>query len=290
MPSAARSFVPCGLARLSGRYPGIRFRLLDGSETSPVYDTIVRMAQDFSMRYPLVDGQGNFGSVDGDSAAAMRYTEVRMERITEELLADLDKDTVDFTPNYDDSLTEPAVMPSRIPNLLINGSTGIAVGMATNIPPHNLGEVCDALVALIEQPELTVDELMRFIPGPDFPTAGFICGQSAIRSAYHEGRYYVGETGQDTSKVLSTLAHDVLDYLAELAAIPDDAPLTQQRAMVAAELMGSVYWRLLQKLERRRFDVFGPKPTRLNKGQKCLLILRTMCRFISGAMSPNYGA
>ncbi len=153
-----------------------------------VYDTLVRMAQDFSLRYPLVDGQGNFGSVDGDPPAAMRYTEVRMARIASELLADLEKETVDFAPNYDDSLREPIVMPARIPNLLINGSAGIAVGMATNIPPHNLGEILDAVVALIHNPELTVDELMQFVPGPDFPTAGFIHGRHAIREAYHGGK------------------------------------------------------------------------------------------------------
>jgi DNA gyrase subunit A len=153
-----------------------------------VYDTIVRMAQDFSMRYPLVDGQGNFGSVDGDPPAAMRYTEIRMARIAAELLADLDKETVDFVPNYDDTLKEPVVLPARIPNLLVNGSSGIAVGMATNIPPHNLGEVCDALIALIQNPALSVDELMQFVPGPDFPTAGFIHGRAAIRDAYTTGK------------------------------------------------------------------------------------------------------
>ena len=153
-----------------------------------VYDTIVRMAQDFSMRYPLVDGQGNFGSVDGDPPAAMRYTEIRMARIAGELLADLDKETVDFVPNYDDTLKEPVVLPARIPNLLVNGSSGIAVGMATNIPPHNLGEVVDALVALIQNPNLTVADLMQYIPGPDFPTAGFIHGRQAIRDAYTTGK------------------------------------------------------------------------------------------------------
>jgi DNA gyrase subunit A len=153
-----------------------------------VYDTIVRMAQDFSMRYPLVDGQGNFGSVDGDPAAAMRYTEIRMARIASELLADLDKETVDFTANYDDTLKEPVVLPARIPNLLINGSSGIAVGMATNIPPHNLAEVVDALVALIANPDLGIAELMEYIPGPDFPTAGFIHGRAAIREAYQTGK------------------------------------------------------------------------------------------------------
>src|SRR5438477_995426 len=137
-----------------------------------VYDAIVRMAQPFSMRYLLVDGQGNFGSVDGDPPAAMRYTEVRMSRLAGELLADIDKETVDFTPNYDESEREPAVLPTRIPNLLVNGSSGIAVGMATNIPPHNLGEVVDACLALLADPALTIADLIKLVPGPDFPTAG----------------------------------------------------------------------------------------------------------------------
>jgi len=153
-----------------------------------VYDTIVRMAQNFSLRYMLVDGQGNFGSVDGDNAAAMRYTEIRMARIGHELLADLDKETVDFGPNYDGSEHEPLVMPSRIPNLLINGSSGIAVGMATNIPPHNLREVVDACLALLERPEITVDELIEIVPAPDFPTAGIIYGVSGVREGYRTGR------------------------------------------------------------------------------------------------------
>lgn len=155
---------------------------------SAVYDTIVRMAQDFSMRYPLVDGQGNFGSVDGDSAAAMRYTEVRMSRLSHELLADLEKETVDWVPNYDGTEQIPAVLPTRIPNLLVNGSSGIAVGMATNIPPHNLSEVVDGCLALIDNPELTVDDLMQYIPGPDFPTAGIINGRAGIIEAYRTGR------------------------------------------------------------------------------------------------------
>ena len=153
-----------------------------------VYDTIVRMAQPFSMRHMLIDGQGNFGSVDGDSPAAMRYTEVRMSRIAHELLADLDKETVDFQPNYDESEHEPVVLPTRSPNLLINGSSGIAVGMATNIPPHNLSEVVDACILLLEQPEADIDALMQCIPGPDFPTAGFINGARGIREAYRTGR------------------------------------------------------------------------------------------------------
>ncbi|SDP75440.1 DNA gyrase subunit A [Desulforhopalus singaporensis] len=152
------------------------------------YDTIVRMAQDFSMRYPLVDGQGNFGSMDGDSPAAMRYTEARMTRIDREIVNDLDKDTVDWMPNYDNSLNEPVVMPSKIPNLLVNGSSGIAVGMATNIPPHNITEVLDALIAIVEDPNLTVHQLMSIITGPDFPTGGQICGRAGIREAYETGR------------------------------------------------------------------------------------------------------
>ncbi len=153
-----------------------------------VYDTIVRMAQPFSLRYMLVDGQGNFGSVDGDSPAAMRYTEVRMARLAHELLADIDKDTVGFTPNYDESEYEPAVLPTRVPNLLINGASGIAVGMATNIPPHNLNEVIAALLALIDDPELDIDGIMHYLPGPDFPTAGIINGANGIDEAYRTGR------------------------------------------------------------------------------------------------------
>jgi len=153
-----------------------------------VYDTIVRMAQDFSMRYPIIDGQGNFGSVDGDAPAAMRYTEIRMARMAHEMLADLDKETVDFSPNYDGSEHEPVVLPARVPNLLVNGSSGIAVGMATNIPPHNLTEVVNACIALIDNPDATIDDLMKHVPGPDFPTAGIITGVDGIHEAYRTGR------------------------------------------------------------------------------------------------------
>jgi DNA gyrase subunit A len=152
------------------------------------YDALVRLAQDFSMRYPLIDGQGNFGSVDGDPPAAYRYTECRMKKIGGELLADIDKNTVDFKPNYDDKETEPTVLPTRLPNLLVNGASGIAVGMATNIPPHNLGEIIDATIAIIRRPEIEVDELLDIVPGPDFPTGGFICGRGGIRAAYRSGR------------------------------------------------------------------------------------------------------
>src|SRR5262245_43915473 len=153
-----------------------------------VYDTIVRLAQDFSMRYTLVDGQGNFGSVDGDPPAAMRYTEIRLDRIAHEMLRDIEKETVDFGPNYDGSEQEPLVLPAAFPNLLVNGSSGIAVGMATNIPPHNLGEVVEAIKRVVEDPDVELAELMRVIPGPDFPTAGTVFGIAGIQQAYATGR------------------------------------------------------------------------------------------------------
>jgi len=153
-----------------------------------IYDAMVRMAQDFSMRLPLIDGQGNFGSMDGDPPAAMRYTEARLAKAAELLLRDIDKDTVDFVPNYDESTLEPAVLPAEYPNLLVNGAGGIAVGMATNIPPHNVGEVIDACCAYVDNPGITVDELMSFVVGPDFPTGGMILGKTGIRDAYHTGR------------------------------------------------------------------------------------------------------
>ncbi|NQZ57672.1 MAG: DNA gyrase subunit A, partial [Lentisphaeraceae bacterium] len=155
---------------------------------SSVYDTMVRMAQDFSMRAPLIDGQGNFGSIDGDPPAAYRYTECRMERLAEELLADLSKDTVDMRPNFDEKEMEPTVLPARFPNLLVNGTTGIGVGMATSIPPHNLTEVINATVALLDQPTITISEMMQHLPGPDFPTGGTIVGLAGIRRLYETGR------------------------------------------------------------------------------------------------------
>jgi len=154
------------------------------------------MAQDFSLRYPLIDGQGNFGSVDGDPPAAMRYTEVRMTRATQDFLSDIEKETVDFVPTYDGSLLEPVVLPTRIPNLLINGSGGIAVGMATNIPPHNLVEICEAIKKVIDNPEIGLKELMETVPGPDFPTAGFIFGKKGILEAYGTGRGYYQDEGK----------------------------------------------------------------------------------------------
>ena len=197
-----------------------------------VYDTIVRMAQDFSMRYPLIDGQGNFGSVDGDPPAAMRYTEIRMTRLASELLADIEKETVDFVPNYDNSLTDPTVLPSKLPDLLINGSSGIAVGMATNIPPHNLVEVIDGIIAMIEDPNISINELMELVHGPDFPTAGFICGKRGIKEAYKTGRGIIHiraraiiERNKDSGKesiVISELPYQVnkarlIENIAELS-------------------------------------------------------------------------
>src|SRR5438132_2381358 len=155
---------------------------------SAIYDALVRMAQDFSYRYPLVDGQGNFGSIDGDPPAAMRYTEARMAPFAEALLEDIDKDTVDFVPNYDEEREEPSYLPSKVPNLLVNGSNGIAVGMATNMPPHNLTEICEAVIHLINNPHATLGDIMTHVPGPDFPTAGIIHGRSGIRQAYETGR------------------------------------------------------------------------------------------------------
>ncbi|MEJ2024659.1 MAG: DNA gyrase subunit A, partial [Deltaproteobacteria bacterium] len=175
-----------------------------------VYDTIGRMAQDFAMRYPLVDGQGNFGSVDGDPPAAMRYTEVRMTRLAQDFLSDIDKETVDFMPNYDGSLMEPVILPTTIPNLLINGSAGIAVGMATNIPPHNLKEICEAVIQIIDNPQTDLGTLLRIVPGPDFPTAGFILGRKGIREAYKTGRgiirirarAFVEKIGQNRERIV----------------------------------------------------------------------------------------
>jgi DNA gyrase subunit A len=201
-----------------------------------VYDAIVRMAQEFSLRYPLIDGQGNFGSID-DPPAAMRYTEVRMAKLTGELLADIDKETVDFIPNYDDSLIEPSLLPSKFPNLIVNGSSGIAVGMATNIPPHNLVETIDALIALIENPEISVEELMKYIPGPDFPTAGFIHGKEGIRQAYETGRGVIqlraraiierDRKGERESIIITELPYQV----SKTKLIERIAQLVQEKAM-----------------------------------------------------------
>ena len=174
--------------RKSARVAGDTLGKFHPHGEAPVYEALVRMAQDFSLRYPLVDGQGNFGSIDGDPPAAMRYTEVRLAKIAQEMLADIDRDTVDFVPNYDETQQEPVVLPARLPNLLVNGSSGIAVGMATNIPPHNLTEIIDGLLLVLENPAVTVEELMRVVKGPDFPTRGYIYGTAGIRDAFTTGR------------------------------------------------------------------------------------------------------
>ena len=199
-----------------------------------VYDTIVRLVQDFSMRYPLIDGQGNFGSIDPDPPAAMRYTEIRMERLAEEMLADIEKETVDFVPNYDDSLKEPSVLPSRIPNLLVNGASGIAVGMATNIPPHNLREVVDALVALVETPEITIKQLMKHIPGPDFPTGGFIHGMEPIAQAYTEGKGIIQMRGKAFTETVKRTGKEQI-VISEIPFMVSKGRLIEQIAALVQE-------------------------------------------------------
>jgi len=199
-----------------------------------VYDTIVRLVQDFSMRYPLIDGQGNWGSIDGDPPAAMRYTELRTAQLAEEMLADIEKETVDFASNYDDSLKEPTVLPSRIPNLLINGASGIAVGMATNIPPHNLGEVVDALVALVEKPDLSVKELMMYVPGPDFPTGAFIHGREGLRQAYEEGRGIIQMRGRLSTETVKRTGREQI-IVSELPFMVNKARLIEQIAGLVQE-------------------------------------------------------
>jgi len=267
---------------------------------SAIYDTIVRMAQPFSLRYMLVDGQGNFGSVDGDAPAAMRYTEVRMARIAHELIADIDKETVDFQPNYDDSLEEPVVFPTRIPNLLVNGSSGIAVGMATNIPPHNLTEVVNACIALIDDPAIETIDLLRFIPGPDFPTAAIINGSSGIHEAYRtgRGRIYVraraaieGEDGEMQKIIVTELPYQVnkARLLEKIAELVKDKKLTGIRELrdesdkdgmrMVIELkrgeVGDVILNNLYKQTQMQ-SVFGINMVALVDGQPRTLDIRTM--------------
>ncbi|MCE1243365.1 DNA gyrase subunit A [Oryzomicrobium sp.] len=266
-----------------------------------VYDTIVRMAQDFSLRYMLVDGQGNFGSVDGDNAAAMRYTEVRMARIGHELLADIDKETVDFGPNYDGSEQEPLILPAKIPNLLINGSSGIAVGMATNIPPHNLSEVVAGCLALLENPGLTVDDLIEYIPAPDFPTAGIIYGINGVREGYHTGRGRVVmrakthvedlEKGGKQAIIVDELPYQVnkktlLEKIAELvndkkiegiSHIQDESDKSGMRVVIELKRgeMPEVVLNNLYKQTQLQ-DTFGMNMVALVDGQPRLLNLKQM--------------
>jgi len=266
-----------------------------------VYDTIVRMAQPFSMRYMLVDGQGNFGSVDGDSAAAMRYTEVRMAKIAHELLADLDKETVDFIPNYDESEHEPAVFPTRLPNLLINGSAGIAVGLATNIPPHNLTEIVNACIALVDNPDLDIAGLMEYVPGPDFPTAAFINGAQGIQEAYYTGRgriylrarseIEIDEAKDKQTIIITELPYQVnkanlLEKIAELVKEKKVEGITELRdesdkdgmRMVIELRRGEVGEVVLNNLYRytQLENVFGINMVALVDGQPKLLNLKQM--------------
>ena len=266
-----------------------------------VYDTIVRMAQDFSLRYMLVDGQGNFGSVDGDNAAAMRYTEIRMSRIAHELLADLDKETVDFGPNYDGSEREPLIFPAKIPNLLINGSSGIAVGMATNIPPHNLNEVVEACLVLLKNPETSIDELIEIIPAPDFPTAGIIYGIAGVREGYHTGRGRVVmrarthfedmEKGSRQSIIIDELPYQVnksnlLIRIGELVRdkkiegisdLRDESDKSGMRVVIELK-RGEVAEVVLNNLykETQMQDTFGMNMVALLDGQPRLLNLKQM--------------
>ncbi len=268
---------------------------------SAVYDTIVRMAQPFSLRYTLVDGQGNFGSVDGDSAAAMRYTEIRMDKIAHRLLADLDKETVDYVPNYDGTEQIPAVLPTRVPNLLVNGASGIAVGMATNIPPHNLNEVVDGCIGLIDNPELSIDELMQFIPGPDFPTAAQINGRRGIEQAYKTGRgkIYIRskadiETDEKSGKdsiIVTEIPYQVnkarlIEKIAELVkdkkiegitALRDESDKDGMRIVIELR-KGEVSEVILNKLYSltQMQTVFGMNMVALDKGQPKVLNLKEM--------------
>jgi len=246
-----------------------------------VYDALVRMAQDFSMRHPIVDGQGNFGSVDGDPPAAMRYTEVRLARLADEFLGDLDKETVDFFPNYDGSLMEPTVLPTQAPNLLMNGSSGIAVGMATNIPPHNLGELVDGLVALIRNPGLTVKELMGFIPAPDFPTAGFIYGRGHLRKAY--------ETGKGTIKLRARAVVEKMARERE-AIVISELPYMVNKARLIERIADLVHSKKIEGLKdiRDESDRDGMRVVmELKKDTEARVILNQLYKF--SAMETTFG-
>ena len=290
-----RPFVKC--ARIVGDVMGKYHPHGDAS----IYDTLVRMAQDFSLRYLLVDGQGNFGSVDGDNAAAMRYTECRLQRLAGEMLADIDRETVDFQPNYDGKESEPTVLPARIPNLLINGSAGIAVGMATNIPPHNLGEVVDACMALLRRPETTIDELIELVPAPDFPTAGIIYGVQGVREGYRTGRGRVVmratthieeiDRGNRSAIIVDELPYQVnkrllLERIADLvndkkidgiSDIRDESDKSGMRVVIElkrGELPEIVLNNLYKQTQLQ--DTFGINMVALVDGQPRLLNLRQM--------------
>ncbi|MFK7964310.1 MAG: DNA gyrase subunit A [Burkholderiaceae bacterium] len=293
-----RSYVKC--ARVVGDVMGKYHPHGD----SAIYDTLVRMAQDFSLRYPLVDGQGNFGSVDGDNAAAMRYTECRLEKLSAELLADIDRETVDFVPNYDGKENEPSVLPSRVPNLLINGSSGIAVGMATNIPPHNLNEVIDAALTLLEKPETDIEELIGMIPAPDFPTAGIIYGVQGVREGYRTGRGRVVmrakthfeelDKGNRSSIIVDELPYQVnkrtlLERMAEqvnekrlegISDIRDESDKSGMRVVIELK-RGEAPEVVLNNLYKNTQlqDTFGINMVALVDGQPRLLNLKLMLQY-----------
>jgi DNA gyrase subunit A len=248
-----------------------------------VYDTIVRMAQDWAMRAPLVDGQGNFGSRDGDAAAAMRYTEVRMHRHAEELLEDIDKDTVNFGPNYDESLTQPLVLPAKLPNLLLNGSTGIAVGMATNIPPHNLGELVDGILHYIDSPDCNVDDLMQFIQGPDFPTAGQICGMAPIRQMYHTGRGLIRIRGKARVEDMKSDRERI---------VIEELPYNVNKAKLIENIAELVHNKLIEGISDLRDESNSREPVRiiveLKKGVIADVVLNNL--FKHTQLQTTFGA
>src|SRR5499426_369672 len=290
-----RPYVKC--ARVVGEVMG---KFHPHGDTA-IYDTLVRMAQDFSMRYPLIDGQGNFGSVDGDNPAAMRYTECRLERIAAELLADIDRETVDFVPNYDGKEQEPVVLPTRLPNLLINGSSGIAVGMATNIPPHNLGETVNACLALLANPDVLIEDLIRLMPAPDFPTAGLIYGTHGVYEGYRTGRGRIVmrarthvedlERGQRQAIIVDELPYQVnkrvlQEKIAELvnekriegiADIRDESDKSGMRVVIELK-RGEIPEVVLNNLYKQTQlqDTFGVNMVALVDGQPKLLDLKQM--------------
>ncbi len=249
-----------------------------------VYDTIVRMAQDFSMRYPLIDGQGNFGSRDGDSAAAMRYTEVRMERMAEDMLADIDKNTVEFGPNYDESLEQPLVLPSKIPNLLLNGSTGIAVGMATNIPPHNLGELVDGLTHLIDHPQASIHELMTFIQGPDFPTEGIICGKRPIEQMY--------TTGHGQMRIRGRVKTIIDEKNGKETIIITELPYQVNKAKLVEQIANLIHEKVIEGVTALRDESNTKEPVRivieLKKGTIADVIINNLYKFTP--LQTTFGA
>ena len=267
-----------------------------------IYDAMVRMAQDFSMRLPLIDGQGNFGSMDGDPPAAMRYTEVRLTRAAHEMLDDIERETVDFRPNYDESVHEPEILPARIPNLLVNGAGGIAVGMATNVPPHNLGEIVDACLAVLDDPDIRIDDLIEIVPGPDFPTRGIVLGRSGIRAAYHlgrgsvvmRGRTHVEQIGKNREAIVVTeipyqvnkarMIEKIADLVREkriegISDLRDESDRTGVRVVIELrrDAMAEIVLNQLFRFSPLQ-STFGVNTLALDRGKPQLMDLRAMLR------------